>query len=277
MVSSADLRLAVGEVCARVADAGQSSFRELAVLRKLLRWIIDNETRPLNASAVADIVEVDSSTVRRYVQRLVDAGVVVEVPAWRPGVMTRERRRSGFYFDEKMRIAAKIDAKHLTPGKVARSLAPHGGIKNYVQGDDIAADLIFAPTRPSPDVELDRPVSDVSNGLPPALRALAGQGTPVSILIVDLAQSRSDTSNPLSSVRNRASRISSFFYRTSTRVAVLAALPAISRCANSVGVSAAAGAPESARLGNTGSKVDLILHQPSNELVPAHLTVKPEL
>lgn len=275
VVSSADLRLAVGEVCARVADAGQSTFRELSVLRKLLRWIIDHETQPFNASAVASAIGVDGSTVRRYVQRLVDAGVVVEVAAWRPGVMTRERKRSGYYFDCRTRIAAKLDLKQLTPGGLARSLASYGEVVNYAQGEDISADLVFIPAQSTHRVGAEAVSSCATASLCPALEELGEGATPVAILVVDLTSATVDATSALIAARNQASRISSFFYRTSTRVAVLAALPADFSSTDSTHKAELRDMAGDNVVSQASQHLSLLLHQATSELVPTQLTIGP--
>lgn len=286
MVAASDVRLAVGEVQAKVADADLSSFRDPVALRRLLRWLAEHETEPVNSSSLAEIIDADPSTVRRYVQRLQDAGVIFEVPAWRPGVMTRERKRTSYCYADGVRLVSKIDTQPASLGWFARRLQDFGDVGNYVQGQDIDTDLVYLPptkgagqnrssfgeaapeqatakqvTTEQAGPEQSAPshtISDISlTQLNPAMAHIAATQHPVAIVVADLSD-QAQQQIALTTARNRASVISSFFYRTDVWVAV-------------VGVAPADFDKSTTSHKEVPRRLELLVHQPCRQKVPTRL------
>lgn len=256
MVTASDVRLAVGEIQARVGDADLPGFRDPVALRRLLRWFAEHETEPVNSSRLADVIGADASTVRRYVQRLEDSGVIFEVPAWRPGVMTRERKRTSYCFSSSVRLAAKIDAAPMSLGWFARQLRRVGGVGNYVQGQDIDTDLVYLPEVSPHEPEVDENESQ-QVALCPTISRISEAQNPVAMVVVDLAD-ESQQETELATARSRANVISSFFFRTDVWVAV-------------VGVWDADFAQETSCDSDPSRELELLVYQPCRHRVPPRL------
>lgn len=130
--------------------------------RLLLTWLARHDLRYVQASVFAEKYGYSPRSTQRDFHYLCEAGLLTEATAWRPGLVSRERRSSDFCVttDGWVHIPARSRPRSVNLGHIGRSALKHGWqVLTYSQDEPFAVDIVLSRNDKKWAVIFDEPMS----------------------------------------------------------------------------------------------------------------------